>query len=313
MKFLALCFAAIISAAPALAEDAPLSLPPSDTVAAPVAADPSPTTPPAAVASPEAAPAPIPAPPSAIPPPNETPSSKSAEQAPKEDLSEQPSPRQLLRQRLEKENKEAEEQKTRSNKELVTHEAASSHFEIQYILHAFPNINYSSTKGTTINRNSTGAGLEYMFFPLTHGIGRLGFGITFGAYKASSDQNISGLSPNFYTGGAKATFQLQPIIAQVFIPYAVAGYDYVQFNRFIDNTILSNGVGTAETRSAFGSPYYGVGIGIDLNSLERAAASEALIDSGIRKVLLTYTLQVRTGSNSSQNGSAHFLGLRFEF
>lgn len=314
--------------APAPAPEAPLAAPaiPANSV--------TPAAPAAPVQAPIPAPAPLPAP-TPLPVPEAFPSVENRmreeqEQEQSEIADADKSTGELFDEYQAKRKMEDDKEKLARRKEMVRHEASRNHFEIDYVPNGFANFNFggitpSGLSPTPLSETSSGISIEWIYFLLTHGPGRFGFGPAAAMYRAQPNVNLHGTAPDFTTIGLKATYEFQFLFNQLLVPFIVGGIDYVNLGPYTNNQAASafnapnipNGGpfinGTAVSGGSAYTPYFGVGLAINLNPLEWKAASDSLISTGIRKYYLAFTYQDRTNANPNYAGRSLFIGIRFEY
>ena len=199
--------------------------------------------------------------------------------------------------RMRKNREDAVRDRRLLETELAYHEGGRWHIGLDYAHRPFGDYDYDST---TVNRNSSSAGGEFqlLYFPLTYGFGRLGFGPVVG-YSAPKDK-----SGHFVSYGAELQYAFLYGIGQTLVPFVLGGYRAVSFTSY---DIASSAV----TKDAsFGQGYYGGGLALNLNRLEHRTASRALADIGVRKFYIVATYKVPASNGNKGNG---LLGLRFEF
>jgi hypothetical protein len=197
------------------------------------------------------------------------------------------------------------------NRALFAHEGGSWQIGLDFAFSAFPDYDFDSTGNGTATGDSMGALLSVSYFPLnTIDTGRLGVGLIGGAYFSKID-NINGADfsggknrISAISAGVRATYEFQYWIAQTLVPFAYVGYDQLNFRSVQINT-------TSLPKSNLRAMNYGLGLNLNLNRIEPAAASKALASTGIRKFYLAYTFMTR--SASVETGPSHFIGLKFEY
>lgn len=194
---------------------------------------------------------------------------------------------------------------------LFPHEDGSWQLGLDYAHDAFRGYDFDSTS-TRLLADTMGAQLSITYYPLRSLVfGRLGAGIHGGAYwsKFSFINNTTGLSDTtrkhtIDVVGAKIQYEFQYFVGQILVPFAYLGYESGR----VGTLSIPVGAGSFPKQS-FNSQNYGGGVHLNLNRLERRAASRALASSGIRKFYLSYTYQKKEMMEEAD----HLLGLRFEY
>jgi hypothetical protein len=228
-----------------------------------------------------------------------------------------PSTGDMIDEQMAKEEKQSDLEKRRLVSELIQHEGGKYHVGLNFAFHAFDDFDFdpsSSVKSLSTN----GALLEFLYFPLTYGWGRLGMGPVIGVYSTNHAIAYSGLHPSFLTYGAEIQYEFLYSVGQTLVPFLIGGYEGVTLGSYIyqDGTSIpdTSSVATPNTASTasqkFSRGYYGGGVAISLNRLEHRTASRALADTGIRKFYLVLTWKSPLSNGTKGNG---LLGLRFEF
>ncbi len=194
---------------------------------------------------------------------------------------------------------------------LFPHEDGSWQLGLDYAHDAFRGYDFDSTS-TRLLADTMGAQLSITYFPLRSLVfGRLGAGIHAGAYwsKFSYVNTATGLSDTTRKHtidlvGAKLQYEFQYFVGQILVPFAYLGYESGRVGTLSIPTNAGN-----FPKQSFSSQNYGGGVHLNLNRLERRAASRALASSGIRKFYLSYTYQKKEMMEEAD----HLLGLRFEY
>jgi len=194
---------------------------------------------------------------------------------------------------------------------LFPHEDGSWQFGLDYAHDAFRGYDFDST-ANRLFADTMGAQLSISYFPLRSMVyGRLGAGINAGAYwsKFSYVNNSTGLSDTtrkhtIDVVGAKLQYEFQYFVGQILVPFAYLGYESGR----VSTLNIPTNAGTFPKQS-FNSQNYGGGVHLNLNRLERRAASRALASSGIRKFYPRSTYQKKEMMEEAD----HLLGLRFEY
>ncbi len=184
------------------------------------------------------------------------------------------------------------------------HEGSRNHVQLSWVIDAFPDRNYAPANAVKPKTMPlTGAKFQYQYFPVAGKMGRLGFGPSGGMYYASKSKT-SGEPARAFTYGAKATYEFQYWVAQLFVPFVDFGVEHANLSSFdYDQNLATHNVAPAAN---FTSSFYSLGLMLNLNLLEPDAASRAIASNGIKKFYLAYAAENREGWN-------HNLGVRFEF
>lgn len=271
--------------APSTGESAPIEAPPAETTTAnaeptPAAAAPAESPAPEVAATEEKAPEPA-AP--AIPAPAPTPVAAAPETLPT----------------VSYDDDEAIELRS-----LQMHE--NGRWQVGFAFVSNPFSEYDFDPDATIKKNLKLWGVtgSLLVFPIVS-LGRWGLGFSYTWTRRESEDLIyTGLSPAFLAYGAMTKYELQYWTGQTLVPFAIAGYDKVKTH------FSARGI---DVHDNFNSPYYGGGVALNLNSLEKQVASRSLNSTGVKKFYLDYTYQYRHHSTLARKGGAHLIGLRFEF
>lgn len=189
--------------------------------------------------------------------------------------------------------------------ELAEHEGGNYHVGADYNYHPFDDYDFDPTGGQQ-GLTTNGANLQFMYFPVTHGYGRIGFGPNLGYYWTSKASGYAKLTPSFLTGGIEGQYQFLFGLGQALVPYGFGGIEMVQRGAYTKPT------GATEPTDKQARSYAGGGLLINLNRLEHRTASRSLVDSGIKKYYLSLGYRVPFGYKNSKSGNG-LLGLRFEF
>ncbi len=194
---------------------------------------------------------------------------------------------------------------------LFPHEDGSFQLGLDYAHDAFRGFDFDPTS-TRLLADTMGAQLSLTYFPLRSlEYGRLGAGIHGGAYwskfsyiNSTTNQSDTTRKHTIDVIGGKVQYEFQYFVGQILVPFANYGYESGR----VGTLGIPVGAGTFAKQS-FNSKNYGGGVHLNLNRLEKRAASRALASSGIRKFYLTYTYQKKEMNEEAD----HYLGFRFEY
>lgn len=229
------------------------------------------------------------------------------------------------------ENRETDEDLMKMRSQFA-HENGRWQLGLEYVHRAFGDYNFnfrpdtSSFQGTQPVFADTQGGLFSLgFFPLRSlDFGRLGLiaqgGVYLSKFTLETPQfNSSGQVTNMVRDdvkrqsaisyGARAVYEFQYFIGQLFVPFATVGVDVVRFSPYrvagnATRNVVDIPANTVTAQS------YGGGIHFNLNRVEPVVGSRALVNVGVKKFYLSYLALQRSGALS---GLTHSLGLRFEF
>jgi hypothetical protein len=194
---------------------------------------------------------------------------------------------------------------------LFPHEDGAFQFGLDYAHDAFRGFDFDPGS-TRLLADTMGAQLSFTYFPLRSLMyGRLGAGLHGGAYwskfsyiNSTTNQSDTTRKHTIDVFGGKVQYEFQYFVGQILVPFVNYGYEAGR----VGTLGIPVGPGTFAKQS-FNSKNYGGGVHLNLNRLERRAASRALASSGIRKFYLTYTYQKKEIMEEAD----HFLGFRFEY
>lgn len=203
-----------------------------------------------------------------------------------------------------------------ADRSLIPHEGGNFQIGLDFTNSAFPN--YDFDKGAAKQYADTqGAFLSFHYFPLhSLSFGRLGLGARAGAFWtkfsfATSHATLGTVRDesrvhSFDVFGGRITYELQYFLGQILVPHAFIGIDQVRVRPY---SLAAANINFSS--NSYSSTSYGGGAYLNLNRLEPTAAGSALANIGVRKFYLAYTYEQH--QDSSDSGSSHLLGLRFEY
>jgi hypothetical protein len=197
------------------------------------------------------------------------------------------------------------------SRSLFAHEDGAWQLGLDYGHEAFQGFDFDPTANSRVLADTKGGTLSVTHFPVRSlSYGRLGLGLQASVYWSKFEFFRTDGTPDttqkhvMDTIGGKAIYEFQYFVGQILVPFALYGYDSVRVRSFQLPV-----VGGSYPKQTINSQNYGGGVHLNLNRLERRAASRALATSGIRKFYLSYTYQKREMNEVAD----HFLGLRFEY
>lgn len=233
--------------------------------------------------------------------------------------------------RLEDKESDEDRYKTRSR---FAHEDGGWQIGLEYVHRAFSdyNFNFNPPPGTTqgtapVLATTQGAVVSLGYFPVRSlTFGRFGAiaqgGIYFSKFSIDTPQFTNGVATNtirddvkrqsMTSYGARAVYEFQYFIGQLFVPFATVGVDVVKVQPY--QVAVSNGNNVTRVvdipANNITAQSYGGGVHFNLNRVEPVVGSRGLVNVGVRKFYISYLVLNRTGALS---GLTHSLGLRFEF
>jgi hypothetical protein len=194
---------------------------------------------------------------------------------------------------------------------LFAHEDGAFQLGIDYSRNAFPDFDFDPGPGTK-TADTQGGALSFFYYPLRSlSWGRLGAGVMGSMYWAKYEFQTANNTPDNSTVhaldayGARLTYEFQYWIGQWVVPHVLYGYEQIRMRPF---SLASAGISYPSRTT--NTQVFGGGLLLNLNRLESGTASKALVNTGIRKFYLAYTMLQRPAVSST--GLSHFLGLRFE-
>ncbi len=212
------------------------------------------------------------------------------------------------------------------------HEDGGWQLSLDYIHRAFGDYNFNHNPDLTTFQGATpiyadtqGGMLSLGYFPFRSlSFGRLGViaqaGIYFSKFSLDTPQfDATGAVSNMIRDdvkrqsassyGARAVYEFQYFIGQLFVPFVTAGVDLVRMQPYRVAGSATRNVVDIPARNIT-TQNYGAGLHFNLNRVEPVVGSRALVNVGVKKFYLTYLALQRSGALS---GLTHSLGLRFEF
>lgn len=227
--------------------------------------------------------------------------------------------------------KEGSERDVRQ-RNLFPHEDGAWQVALDYTRFAFSDYNFNFNESGTLDSkgqprrvyaDTQGGTISVSYFPIRTLRGRLGFSGIAGIYwskfevETPSVDSTSTVIGNTLTAtsrhsvdtyGIRATYEATFYLGQILVPFFYLGYDRVKIQGY--KVGVSNIQVLDIPARSIGSASYGLGAHFNLNRVEPVVASRALVNVGVRKFYLSYTMNQRMADLS---GLSHYLGLRFEF